>query len=44
MLGHAETRTTLDLYTHVLPSLRDGIAGQIDTLLRTMQPQKPEQA
>jgi integrase len=38
MLGHAETRTTLDLYTHVLPSLRDGIAEQLDTLFRTLQP------
>lgn len=42
MLGHAETRTTLDLYTHVLPSLRDGIAAQFDTLLRTMQPSKTQ--
>lgn len=41
MLGHAETRTTLDLYTHILPSLRDGMAAQIDGLLRTLQP-RPE--
>lgn len=38
MLGHAETRTTLDTYTHVLPVVRDGIAAQIDTLLRSIRP------
>lgn len=38
MLGHAETRTTLDTYTHVLPALRDGVAEQIDAMLRSVKP------
>jgi integrase len=35
MLGHAETRTTLQTYTHVLPAVQEEMAAQIDTLLRS---------
>ncbi len=35
MLGHAETRTTLQTYTHVLPAVQEEMAAQLDTLLRS---------
>jgi integrase len=38
MLGHAETRTTLQTYTHVLPAVQEEMAAQIDVLLRSFQP------
>lgn len=38
MLGHAEIRTTMDTYTHVLPQIKDDVANQIDVLLRSFSP------
>lgn len=37
MLGHSDLRM-LDVYQHVLPALRDGVAEKIDGLLQAMQP------
>jgi integrase len=33
-LGHTNIKTTLDIYSHVLPSMQEEAANQIDTLLR----------
>lgn len=33
-LGHSNIKTTLDIYSHVLPSMQEEAANQIDTLLR----------
>lgn len=38
ILGHAETRTTLNIYQHVLPSVTEDTAAKVDALLRTFQP------
>lgn len=33
-LGHTNVKTTLDIYSHVLPSMQEEAANKIDTLLR----------
>lgn len=33
-LGHSNIKTTLDIYSHVLPSMQEEAANRIDTLLR----------
>jgi integrase len=33
-LGHSNIKTTLDIYSHVLPSMQEEAANQIETLLR----------
>ena len=32
MLGHADTSTTLRIYSHVLPSMHESAAGAMDRL------------
>jgi integrase len=34
MLGHSNTRMTLDVYSHVLGTMRQEAAEQMDALLR----------
>ncbi len=33
LVGHSQISTTLDVYTHVMPSLRQDAADRIDALL-----------
>jgi integrase len=32
-LGHSNIKTTLDIYSHVLPSMQEGAANKINDLL-----------
>nr|WP_227521901.1 hypothetical protein [Bacillus solitudinis] len=32
-LGHSNIKTTLDIYSHVLPSMQEEVSNKIDALL-----------
>jgi hypothetical protein len=34
MLGHSQIGITLDLYSHVTPTMQEGAVGALDALLR----------